>query len=96
VDSGKVTVVFVIHLLTEKAIEYDTLQYFIFVDLCKAYDFVPQEALWLTSLKLGVPETLEEIVKSFQDNMKACVRVDGGLLEEFEVANGHTKGVQWL
>ena len=39
-------------------------------------------------LKLGVPEELVELVKSFHDGMKARVRVDEELLEEFEVTNG--------
>jgi len=33
--------IFVVQQLAEKAIEHDTLQYFIFVDLRKAYDSVP-------------------------------------------------------
>jgi len=43
-------------------------------------------------LKLRVPETLVEIVRSFHDNMKASVRVDGELLEDFEVTNGLRQG----
>ena len=78
--------------LAEKAIEHDTLQYFIFVNLHKVYDSVPREALWLALLKLGVPEALVEIVRSSHDNMKASVRVDGELLEEFEVTNSPHQG----
>jgi len=84
--------IFMVRQLTEKAIEHDTMQYFVFVDLRKAYDSVPRAALWLALLKLGVPETLVEIVKSFHDNMEAGVRVDGELLEEFEVTNGLRQG----
>jgi len=71
--------------LAKKVIEHDTLQYFISVGLRKAYDSMPQEVLWLALLKLGVPETLVKIVRSFHDNMKASMRVNGELLEEFEV-----------
>ena len=35
--------------------------------------------------KLGVPDALVEIIKSFHCNMKARVRVDGELLDEIEV-----------
>ena len=33
-----------------------------------------------------------ELVKSFHDHMKASVRMDGELLEEFEVTNGLRQG----
>ena len=46
--------VFMVRQLAEKVIEHNTVQYFIFVDLRKSYDFVPREALWLALLKLGV------------------------------------------
>ena len=84
--------VFMVRQLAEKVIEHNMVQYFIFVNLRKAYDSVPQEALWLTLLKLGVPESLVELVRSFHDNMKASMKVDGELLEEFEVTNGLHQG----
>ena len=62
------------------------------MDLRKAYNSVPRAALWLALLKVGVPETLVELGKSFHDHMKASVRVDGELLEEFEVTNGLRQG----
>ena len=40
--------------------------------------------------KLGIPEELIGIVRSFHENMKARIRVDGELLEEIE--NGLRKG----
>ena len=38
--------------------------------------------------KLGVPEVLVEIVKSFHDGMEARVRVGDKLLDEIEVRKG--------
>ena len=87
-----VQMIFMVRQLAEKVIEHDKLQYFIFVDLRKAYNSVPREALWRALLKLGVPEGLVELVKSFHDGIKAKVRVDGELLEEFEVINGLCQG----
>ena len=75
--------IFVVRQLAEKAIEHQTKQYFIFVDLRKAYDSVPQEALWT-----GVPDVLVDIIRSFHSNMKARIKVDGELLEEIEVNRG--------
>ena len=37
--------IFMVRQLAGKAIEHQTKQYFVFVDLCKAYDSVPREAL---------------------------------------------------
>ena len=44
--------VFTIRQLTEKTIEHQAKQFFIFVDLKKAYDSVSREALWLALRKL--------------------------------------------
>ena len=38
-------------------------------------------ALWIALRKLGVPEDVIRLVKSFHEDMKARVRVDGELLE---------------
>ena len=37
--------VFVVRLLAEKAVEHHTKQFFVFVDLHKAYDSVPPQAM---------------------------------------------------
>ena len=84
--------IFVVRQLAEKAIEHQTKQYFIFVDLRKAYDSVPREALWTALRKLGVPDVLVDIIRSFHSNMKARIKVDGELLEEIEVKNGLRQG----
>ena len=83
---GCVDMIFSIRQLTEKAVEH------IFVDLTKAYDSVPREALWVALGKLGVPDQLIDIIRSFHDNMKAKLRLDGELLEEIEVENGLRQG----
>jgi hypothetical protein len=56
---------FVVRQLVEKA----------FVDLEKAYDSVSRDALWIAMRKLGVPETLIQIVRSFHEGMEARVRI---------------------
>ena len=79
--------IFMVRQLAEKAIEHNSKQYFVFVDLCKAYDSVPRAALWVTLEKLGVPKEMVDLVKSFHDDTK------GELLEEIEVID---KDAQWL
>ena len=46
-------------------------------------------ALWIALEKLGVPESVVDLVKFFHEDMKARVRVDGELLE---VTNGLRQG----
>ena len=89
---GCMDMVFVVRQPAEKAVEHHTKQLFVFVDLCKAYDSVPREAMWMVLRKLGVPDVPLEIVMSFHSNMQARVRVDGELLEEIEVTNGLRQG----
>lgn len=89
---GCTDMIFVVRQLAEKAIEHQTKQFFVFVDLRKAYDSVPREALWMALQKLGVPDVLIDIIKSFHTDMQAKVRVDGQLLEEISVNNGLRQG----
>ena len=89
---GCTDMIFVVRQLAEKAVEHQAIQYFVFVDLKKAYDSVPLEAMWMVLRKMGVPEVLVEILQSFHSDMKARVRLEGQLLEEIEVNNGLRQG----
>ena len=80
-----VDIIFMVWQLTEKVIEHNTKPCFVFVNLHKAYDSVLLVALWIALRKLGVPEDAIKLVKSFQEDMKARVRVDGEL--EIKVTN---------
>ena len=89
---GCADMIFAIRQSTEKAIEHRAKQYLVFVDLKKAYDSVPHEALWVALRKLGVLDHLIDIIRSFHDNMKAKLLVDGEMLGEIEVENGLWQG----
>ena len=88
---GCTDMMFVVRQLVEKAFEHQSKQYLIFVDLRKVYS-IPREAMWVVLRKLGVPDLLVDIIRSFHTNMKARIRVDGELLEEIEVNNGLRQG----
>ena len=62
------------------------------MDLKKAYDSVPREALWVALGKLGVPEKTIQLIRSFHQDMRARVRLDGVMLEEISVQNGLKQG----
>ena len=89
---GCVDMVFVARQLIEKAIEHDTPLYVIFVDLKKAYDSIPREALWLVLGKLGIPPTLLSLIRSLHVDMRARVRLSGRLTEDIYVNNGLRQG----
>ena len=65
---------------------------FLFIDLRKAYDSVPREALWLALVKLGVPESTIQLVRSFHRDMQANVKLDGDILDRIDVGNGLRQG----
>ena len=69
---------FVVRELAEKALEHRMK---FCVDLKKAYDSVPRDTLWLAMRKLGVPEVLIDIVKSFHERMEAEIRVGDNMLD---------------
>jgi len=84
---------FTLRQLVEKSIEHRSKQFITFVDLQKAYDSIPRKALWRALEKLGVPNSVVNLVKSFHDGMKAQLSINGELLEEkIDVDNGLRQG----
>ena len=63
-----------------------------FVDLKKAYDSVPRNALWTVLVKCGVPPTMLSIIRSYHEGMQAGVRVGSSVNDGFEVWNGLRQG----
>lgn len=51
--------------LTEEAREHNTKLFIPFVDLRKAYDSLPQLALWLVLQTYGIPPVLIKFIQSF-------------------------------
>ena len=74
--------------MIEKAVEHNTKIFMLFIDLQKAYDSVPRQALWRALENYGVPEAMMQMIRSLHDGMKAEVTVDGQVAPEFGVLNG--------
>ena len=66
--------IFVGRQLMEQAIELGETLFVLFIDLKKAYDSIPRQALWRVLEKCGVPPTMLSIIQSFHQDMKAEVR----------------------
>ena len=61
------------------------------MDLRKAYDSVPREAMWMILSKYGVPEKLISIIRSFHDNMQAGISINDDVAH-VTVSNGLRQG----
>ena len=62
------------------------------MDLRKAYDSVPHQALWLVLEKYGNPPLLVRLIQSLHDVMKVKVSVDGTTTPVIEVNSGLRQG----
>ena len=82
---GCTDIIFTIRQLVKKSREHTAKSFFTFIDLKKAYDSVSREALWIVLQKLGVPTETVQLIRSFHQNMKAKIRLDGCLLEQIDV-----------
>ena len=77
--------IFTVQQLLEKSHEHRDKIFLMLVDLKKAYDSVPYVALWKALQKLGIPETVIALIRSFHEGMRAQIRVNGKLLEDIDV-----------
>ncbi|CAH2102564.1 unnamed protein product [Euphydryas editha] len=64
----------------------------VFVDLEKAFDRVPREALWIVLKKAGCPEKLLNLIRQFHENMMARVRHESDFSDQFPVTSGVKQG----
>ena len=64
----------------------------LFVDLCKAHDSMPCQALWMVLHKYGILSLLVKRIQSLHEGMKAEARVEGSTTLVIEVNNGLRQG----
>ena len=90
---GCTDMIFCARQLVEKAREHNTKVFMLFVDLRKAYDSIPCQALWLVLQKYGIPAVMINLIRLLHDGMKAEVALSGGeTTPEIEVNNGLRQG----
>ena len=85
---GTVDVVFVLRRLSEKFRAKNKKLFFVFVDLEKAFDWVPRVPIPFALRRKGVPEYLVNGVLSLYKGCKTAVSVDGELSSSFSVKVG--------
>ncbi len=89
---GCIDMVYCVRQLVEKAREHNTQVFMLFIDLRKAYDSIPRQALWQVLRKYGVPPIMVSLLRSLHEGMKAEVTMDEQVAPEFEVCNGLRQG----
>ena len=70
-DPGCSDMIFVVCQLVEESWEHQAKLFLLFIDLRKAYDSVPRAAMWLALGKLGVPDSIIELIRSFHHETQA-------------------------
>ncbi|KAI8433746.1 hypothetical protein MSG28_015725 [Choristoneura fumiferana] len=91
-DRGTCEAIFSIRQLQEKSREQGQPLYLCFVDLEKAFDCVPREALWTILAKIGCPEKFIRMIRLLHDKMTCCVSIDGEQSGFFPVSCGVKQG----
>ena len=89
---GMIEAIFIVRQLQEKYLGKNKQLYFIFVDLEKAFDRVPQEVVQWSMRKLRVEDWLVRVVMAMYDGQKTSVMVNGVQSEDFEVKVGVHQG----
>ena len=84
--------IYILQQMQEKHLVRKRKIYFIFVDLEKAFDWVPHSIFWWTLRNLGTDEWIARLVKVMHDGPNARVRVNGCFSERFEVTVGVNQG----
>ena len=64
----------------------------VFVDLTKVLDKVSRDGFHIILSKLGCPEKLLHIIKSFHDGIKASLIYEDTESSQFDVKNGVKQG----
>ena len=89
---GNTDTIFVVRQLQEKYLAANKRLYMAFVDLEKAFDWVPRKVIWWVLRKLGVEELIVRLVQGMHANVRSHVRVKEEYGEEFEVKVGVHQG----
>ena len=84
--------IFMARQLVEKTIEHDDRLLVLFIDLKKAYDSIPRQALWSVLKKVGVPPKMLSITRSFHEGMQEEVSMKDMTTDTIEVMNGLRQG----
>jgi endonuclease/exonuclease/phosphatase family metal-dependent hydrolase len=89
---GLTDALFTVRMLISRCVEFGQPLFTAFVDLRKAYDCVPREALWKVLRVYGVHEKLVQLLEDLHIGTQAAVKLGGAVSEWFEVKSGVRQG----
>lgn len=84
--------IFTLRMLSEEAITWQQRLYCGFVDLQKAFDSVPREALWAVLRKQGIPEQIISILRDMHTDTICRVRIGTSFSNSFGMHCGVQQG----
>ena len=84
--------VFTVRKIIEKSWEHRAKSFLVFINLKKAYDSVPRAAIWKVLGKLGVPDSMVELIRSFHCNMKVQICLGNTMVDPIDINNGLRQG----
>jgi len=89
---GLTDAVFTLRMLMSRAYEYATPLHMAFIDLRKAFDCIPRDALWRVLRVYGAPPKLVSLLWDLHTGTAALVRLNGRLGAPFAVTAGVRQG----
>ena len=78
--------------IMEKTREYQKDVYVCFIDYSKAFDCIDHDKLWNCLKQMGIPEHLQELIRSLYENQDATVRTAFGNTNWFKISKGIRQG----
>ena len=72
--------------------EHNSKMFLLFVDLRKAYDSIPRQAMWKVLAKYGVPQVMINLLRSLHEGMVGQVMVGSERTPQISVNNGLRQG----
>ena len=81
-----------IHLILEKAREFQKIIYFCFIDYAKDFDCVDHNKLWKILKEMGIPDHLTCLLSNLYAGQEAIVRTRHGTTDWFQIVRGVCQG----
>ena len=81
-----------IHLIIEKASDFQKNIYFCFIDYTKAFDCVDHNKLWKILQEMGIPDHLTCLLRYLYAGQEAAVRTGHGTADWFQIGKEVCQG----
>ena len=81
-----------IHLIMEKAREFQKNIYFCFIAYAKTFDCVDHNKLWKIPKEMGIPDHLTCLLRNLYAGQEATVRTGHGTTDWFQIGKGVRQG----